>query len=62
MQLIILNVWTSATLNMIVTGLLSLHNLDFVIFYTIALQVKNVPGDAVGIRKLTLQKPETLEN
>ena len=49
MHLIILNVWTSATLNMIVTGLLSLHSLDFVIFYTIALQVKDVPVDTVGI-------------
>ena len=49
MHLIILNVWTSVTLNMIVTGLLSLHSLDFVIFYTIALQVNDVPVDTVGI-------------
>ena len=56
MQLIILNVWTSATLNMIVTGLLSLHNLDFVIFYTIAPQVKDVTGDTVG----ALQKWENI--
>ena len=56
MHLIILNVWTSVTLNMIVTGLLSLHNLDFVIFYTIAPQVKDVTGDTVG----TLQKWENI--